>query len=322
MKKKITKRNIIFWLAIAVLLVSLSVIAVEIFGTVKSKRDFNDLRKLIDEEVPESTAAPTEAEESSLGTASSEEEPAIKPSKEAASFEAETDKASFTEQESMSETVSTPDESKEQTEENKTILKKYAKLYELNNNMIGWIRISGTVINYPVLWVEGDNDYYLKHDFYGEKSKYGQIILDYRCDFETPSTNLIFHGHHMADGMMFGSLRRYQSEAYYNKHKYIQFDTIYEEGTYEIFAVFLSKIYNMDDRVFKYYNFIDADTEEEFDSYVASVKTLSLYDTGITPMYGDELIALSTCEYSQDNGRLVVVARRLSDEEVKKLSEK
>ncbi len=307
MKKKSNKRNIIFWGAIAVFIVSVGVIGVEFYGSLKSKSNFNDLRALIDEE-------PVTQESTELPFESGEED-----TTEQVSFELETSSEPYKETETTEGTVITPEET---IQEPKTVLKKYAKLYKLNSNMIGWIRINGTIIDYPVLWLEGDNDYYLEHDFYGEKSKYGQIILDYRCDFETPSTNLIFHGHHMSDGTMFGSLRRYQRESYYNKHKYIQFDTIYEKGTYEIFAVFLSKIYNKDDKVFKYYNFIDAATEEEFDSYVASVKALSLYETGITPVYGDELIALSTCEYSQDNGRLVVVARKLSAEEVKALSEK
>lgn len=318
MKKKINKRNIIFWCAIVIFFVSVGVIGVEFYGSLKSKGNFEDLRALIDEEqmTSESTTATAgSGEEISTESLSSEAETSTAP----ALSETETSTAPIEEKESTSEITSTPEET---IQEPKTVLKKYAKLYKLNNNMIGWIRINGTVIDYPVLWLEGDNDYYLEHDFYGEKSKYGQIILDYRCDFETPSTNLIFHGHHMADGTMFGSLRRYQKESYYNKHKYIQFDTIYEEGTYEIFAVFLTKIYNKGDKVFKYYNFVDAATEEEFDSYVASVKALSLYETGITPVYGDELIALSTCEYSQDNGRLVVVARRLSTEEAEKLSKK
>jgi len=306
-KKKINTRKIIFWCAIAVFLASVGVIGVEFYGSIKSKNNFEDLRTLIDEE-------PITQDNIDESTGFGEET-----STEPVSSEKETSNEASQEKESTTESTATPEET---TQEPKKILKKYAKLYKLNNNMIGWIRINGTIIDYPVLWVEGDNDYYLEHDFYGEKSKYGQIILDYRCDFEEPSTNLIFHGHHMSDGTMFGSLRRYQKESYYNKHKYIQFDTIYEEGTYEIFAVFLSKIYNRDDRVFKYYNFIDAASEEAFDSYVASVKALSLYETGITPVYGDELIALSTCEYSQDNGRLVVVARRLSPEEAEKLSKK
>ena len=307
MKKKSNTRKIIFWCAIVVFFASVGVIGVEFYGSLKSKNKFNDLRDLVDEEtvIPESTTLSSETGEEST----TQEVPG----------ETETSESLPQEQESETEQGAVPEET---TEEQKNVLKKYAKLYKLNNNMIGWIRINGTVIDYPVLWLEGDNDFYLEHDFYGEKSKYGQIILDCRCDFEAPSTNLIFHGHHMSDGMMFGSLRRYQKESYYNKHKYIQFDTIYEEGTYEIFAVFLTKIYNKGDKVFKYYNFVDAATEEEFDSYVASVKALSLYETGITPVYGDELITLSTCEYSQDNGRLVVVARRLSPEETEELSKK
>ena len=62
---------------------------------------------------------------------------------------------------------------------------------------------------------------------------------------------------------------------------------------------------------FRYYDFVDAENEEEFNSYVGKCKELALYDTGVTAEYGDRLITLSTCEYSAQNGRLVVVAKKV-----------
>lgn len=101
----------------------------------------------------------------------------------------------------------------------------------------------------------------------------------------------------------------------HKEHPTIRYSTLYEEEEYEIAAVFLSKIYKKSETdVFKFYQFYDAQTEAEFDEFVRSVKELELYETGVTPEYGDELITLTTCEYSQENGRMVVVARKVEKE--------
>jgi sortase B len=110
---------------------------------------------------------------------------------------------------------------------------------------------------------------------------------------------------------MFGSLNKYSSKEYYEEHPKFEFDTIYEKGAYEIVYVFRSKIYNEDVVVFKYYQFLDAQSEQEFNSNMAEMAKISLSDTGITPEYGDELLTLSTCDYQENNGRFVIVARKI-----------
>jgi sortase B len=115
----------------------------------------------------------------------------------------------------------------------------------------------------------------------------------------------------MSSGKMFGNLNKYSSEQYYKDHSIIQFDTIYEKGTYQVMYVFRSKIYNEDEITFKYYQFFDASSEQEFNSYMQEMAALALYDTGVTASYGDELLTLSTCDYSEEDGRFVVVAKRI-----------
>ena len=110
---------------------------------------------------------------------------------------------------------------------------------------------------------------------------------------------------------MFGGLQKYAKESYAQKHSTIQFDTIYEKGTYQVMYVFRSKVYNENDIVFKYYQFIEANSEEEFNSYMKEMEAVSLYDTGVTASFGDRILTLSTCDYSQDDGRFVVVAKRI-----------
>ena len=190
------------------------------------------------------------------------------------------------------------------------VLDDYKTLYTLNQNLIGWVKIDDTYIDYPVLQTT-NNEYYLDHNFDQEQDKNGSIFLDKDCMVLPRSTNLIIYGHHMRSGRMFGQLNKYSSQSFYEDHKYIQFDTIYEKGTYEVMYVFRSKIYEESEIVFKYYQFIDAASELEFNSYMREMAAMSLYDTGVTAEYGDELLTLSTCDYYTDDGRFVVVAKRI-----------
>lgn len=190
------------------------------------------------------------------------------------------------------------------------ILDEYKTLYSLNKKLIGWIKIDDTYIDYPVLQTS-NNEYYMNHNFDQKEDSNGSIFLDTNCSILPRSTNLIVYGHHMRSGRMFGQLNKYSSEDFYKEHKLIQFDTIYEKNTYEVMYVFRSRIYTEDAIVFKYYQFYDAASETEFNSYMREMAEMSLYDTGVTAEYGDELLTLSTCDYYTDNGRFVVVAKKI-----------
>ena len=144
-----------------------------------------------------------------------------------------------------------------------------------------------------------------------DEYKNGSLFLDCDCSIYPRSTNLIIYGHHMKSGQMFGQLQKYAKESYAQKHSVIQFDSIYEKATYQVMYVFRSQVYNEDDLVFKYYQFINANSEEEFDSYMEEMEEMSLFDTGVTASYGDSLLTLSTCDHSQTDGRFVVVAKRI-----------
>ena len=198
-------------------------------------------------------------------------------------------------------------------EENKdlVVLEKYKKIFSQNKSLIGWIKIDDTNIDYPVMQTV-NNEYYLDHNYNQQYDKNGSIFLDKDCDITNPGCNMIIYGHHMKSGKMFGNLQLYSNREYYEKHPYIQFDTIYEEGRYQIMYVFRSRIYNEDEIVFKYYQFFEASTPEEFDSHMNEMANLSLYDTGVRATYGDKLITLSTCDNSEQDGRFVVVAKKIN----------
>jgi sortase B len=116
----------------------------------------------------------------------------------------------------------------------------------------------------------------------------------------------------MKNGTMFAGLESYEDEEFYKAHPTIHFDTLYEQREYEIIAVFKSQIYRKSDTVFKHYNFLNAEDAAAYDEYIANIKALSLYDTGVTAAYRDELITLATCAYHTENGQFVVVAKRIS----------
>ena len=191
------------------------------------------------------------------------------------------------------------------------ILEQYAELSRQNADMIGWIRIDGTNIDYPVMYT-GD-DFYLSHGFDKADSKSGLPFIDKRCTVEPFGTNTIIYGHNMKNESMLSGLLKYKSFDYYAGHPGIRFDTLYETQEYEIVAVFESEVYRKSDAVFKHYNFLNAENQAAFDEYIAEIKELSLYDTGIFPEYGDGLITLMTCSYHTENGRFVVVARKTGE---------
>lgn len=192
------------------------------------------------------------------------------------------------------------------------ILGRYAVLYEDNSDLIGWLSIEGMDIDYPVMQC-GNNEYYLNHSFYREVDKHGTLYIKDMADVNTPGTNIIIYGHNMRDGSMFGSLDKYRDAGFGKEHSVISFDTLYEERTYEIMAVFLSRVFYREEEGFRYYEFYQAENEEEFEYFYNNVKTMALYDTGVEAGYGDTFITLTTCSYHVEDGRLVIVARRMTD---------
>lgn len=204
-----------------------------------------------------------------------------------------------------------PEESAPTEEANSHILPEYRQLYEKNPDLVGWISIDDTEINYPVVQTPDNPDYYLYRNFNKEHNIHGCLYAREQCDVFAPSDNITIYGHHMRDGTMFGGLEKYLKKTYWEEHDTLRFDTLTERHTYQIFAVFRTTASVGEG--FAYHQFVDAADEAEFNEFIATCKKLSrdFYDTGITPEYGDKIICLSTCEYTQESGRLVVAAVRI-----------
>ena len=183
-------------------------------------------------------------------------------------------------------------------------------LYLENSDMVGWILIEGTSIDYPVMQTPADPNYYLKHDFEKHYTDYGCPFMQADCDALAPSDNLIVYGHNMKDGAMFADLAKYRSKDFWQAHKTVWFDTELDSSAYEIFAVIHTTVQADAADAFPFYRFVNAASPEDFAAYVSACKARALYDTGIFAEYGDKLLTLSTCDNITDNGRLLVITKQ------------
>ena len=183
-------------------------------------------------------------------------------------------------------------------------------LHEKNPDCVAWITIEGTVIDYPVMYRPNPKNYYLHRDFNGNHASAGALFIAENCDPDD-SDNVIIYGHHMSSGKMFAALNKYKKQSFYEEHKRIVYETLHGAETFEIMFAFTTPVYTGHD--FAYYAFSKADSSEEYDAYISACRERTLYDTGVTAQYGDKLLTLSTCEYSQKNGRMVVVARKINE---------
>ena len=203
------------------------------------------------------------------------------------------------------------------TEEQKKETERMLQVKQLqgqNTDIVGWLEIENTNINYPVLQ-GADNNYYMTHNYKNEKSKNGSIFLDADYNWDIPSNNLLMYGHNLGNGMMFQELLKYEKESFYQEHPVIRFTTAEEDAEYEIISAFKSRVYYKSEKnVFRYYYFINNESEEEYNEFVKNAKNASLYPIDATASYGDQLITLSTCSYYVEDGRFVVVGRKIEQD--------
>ena len=206
------------------------------------------------------------------------------------------------------------EENKEREEPKET--EKVLKVKELrkeNQDIVGWLEIENTNINYPVLQGK-DNEYYMSHNYKKQKSKNGAIFLDKDYDWNIKSNNLLIYGHNLNNGTMFQELLKYEKESFYKEHQIINFITEKEEANYEIISVIKTRVYYKNEKnAFRYYFFINTKSEKEYNEFITNAKKESLYETNKTANYGDELITLSTCSYHVKDGRFAVIGKKIEN---------
>ncbi len=198
---------------------------------------------------------------------------------------------------------------------------KFAGLYAVNEDIAGWLDISGTSISYPVVQHE-DNEYYLNHDFYGNKIPHGTPFVDSAADLEDESDNILIFGHNMTDGQMFAPLLQYQDIEFYKQHPTITFDSVYRDRDYKIISVFITNNNPEHGEIFPYHEFVDARSSKDTEEYIKDVMKRSLIITGVDVSADDKLLTLSTCSYEFDDARFVVVARKVRTGESRNVNTK
>ena len=191
-------------------------------------------------------------------------------------------------------------------------LLQYREMSEKYPQLYGWLQIPDTQIDLPVMRPESDRDFYLHHDFSGAESAEGALFVDAESSLWPQDDNTVIYGHNMKNGHIFGTLKMYGDADFFQEHREIHFDTLYETGVYEA-AVLKTRILNEDETGFRYYRFFQYGNEKEFQELRDFVEENRLFETDSTLQYGDQILMLSTCEYSQENGRLVVVARKRNE---------
>jgi sortase B len=267
--------KVLYWLLVIVLaiifLVSASFVARYAIDALRQKNEYNDLAALVEQARSETEPMQTLPD---VTEPAEEEIPATEPA--------------------------------EPTEP--VMLADYVPLYEINSDIVGWLEIENLGISYPVMQTPDSPDYYLTRNFNKQKNAHGCLYVRESCDVFAPSDNVTIYGHNMKNGTMFAGLKKYLYQDFWEENQTFRFDTLYERNTYTVFAVFTTTA--SVGKGFAYHRFEDAIDEADFDDFIANCKALAKYDTGITPTYGDKIICLSTCEYSQVNGRLVIAAVR------------
>lgn len=190
------------------------------------------------------------------------------------------------------------------------VLPEYVSLYGQYPDLVGWIRIEGTQVDLPVVQA-ADNDYYLHRSIDGAEDVNGTLFMDCRADAFAPSSNLIIYGHNMKSGAMFGELKKYLEEPFLSEHDMINFDTVYEKQTYQIIAVCLSAVGAGTEGNYRYYNFIESESDEDFEIFIENVRNCAVYDRTGDVMASDRLLTLSTCNSYVEDGRLFIVAKKI-----------
>ncbi|MDY3118398.1 MAG: class B sortase [Peptoniphilus sp.] len=187
----------------------------------------------------------------------------------------------------------------------------YEKIYERNHDFAGWLKIDGTPIDYPVMCTPEDPNFYLRRNMEKQYSVDGTPFIGggVSCD----SDSFIIYAHQMNSGEMFGSLEKYKDVKYKNEHKYLSFYTLEEDRKYEVMTAFYTEIDVNDPASFRYYEYCGNFSAEEMDKFLEELYRVALYGKREEILKEDKILMLSTCNKFAEEGRFVVVAKRVEN---------
>ena len=188
----------------------------------------------------------------------------------------------------------------------------FEELLTLNPETVGFLEIED-MLALPVVQRENDNDFYLSHNFEGAEASEGTLFMDGVNRLVPEDDCLIIYGHNMKNKSMFGRLSAYGGLTYLRQHSIIRFDTLYENRSYVVFAAFAASMRQGSSRYFDVRNFIF--DQAEFDKFVLKLQSRSIYRSPIDVRYGDGLLLLVTCDYTNREGRFILALRQLREGE-------
>lgn len=187
-------------------------------------------------------------------------------------------------------------------------------LHKQNKDLVGWIKVDGTNIDYPVVQTPDDPEYYLRRNFKKQDSVAGTPFMDSYSKIGK-SKNYLIYGHNIKAGTMFHELLEFEEKDFWKKHKYFQYDELRNgkqvRGIYKIVAFFRSEISSGSSGEFRYYTYPDIEDKKTYDEYVRGIKSIAAFDTGVKAEWPNQLVTLSTCAYHTDDGRFAVVGVRV-----------
>lgn len=183
----------------------------------------------------------------------------------------------------------------------------YLPYYKINEDMVGWFKIEGTVIDYPILQGE-DNDYYLHTDIYGNDSAEGSIIMDYRMNIQSMQNQTLVYGHNMKRGTMFHEITSYKNKDFYDAHPYIEFDTLYDDMLWEVFSV------HVIDSNYTYILEYPLAYKEEYQAYLDDIIERSMFISDVEVTTDDQILTLVTCSYEFDGARTILHAKLIESD--------
>lgn len=190
---------------------------------------------------------------------------------------------------------------------------RFAELIAINPDLVGWLEVGE--LSTPVVQRE-DNEYYLKHDFYGKDDPHGTVFADTRNVMTEQEDNTILYGHNYSKSkQIFYEVERYKDLDYVSAYPVISFTTLAEKRDYVVFGLFISNTEPSQGDVFDYHNQLRFTEVKAMESFIGEVHTRSLISSDIEVTAADQLITLSTCGYDFSGERIVLMARRLRDDE-------
>ena len=207
-------------------------------------------------------------------------------------------------------------------EDSEKFSSKFKDLIDLNPDIKGWIKIDGTEVDYPVLQSSMDDPiFYLYKNYEKQDDKNGSIFINAYYDlFDEDTQNTVMHGHNMGSGKMFATILKYSDVNFLKDHHIVNFDSIYGNGKWKVFAIIKTNSKEEHGPIFDYYR-PKFDSQESFFELIYDIKIRSLINVPVDFSKNDKIISLSTCSPKSEleGFRTVLFARKIRENETEEI---